>query len=188
MERKRITCPETAHLEVIELEHTPCGIVIAGCSRGVPCSHECARRMDLRDGTDQRNERVLVAFASYDGATQGVAQTIADALRRDGLAVEVADVARGVAPPPEDYDAVVLGSRVRFGIPSRAAVDYVGRYREALRAMPAFWFTVGRPTLDRITSRTGWVPGRVAQFRRTTERADVETFARSIADEIPSLE
>lgn len=39
-----ITCPETAHLELIECEDTPFGMLIAGCSRFRPaCLVECAR-------------------------------------------------------------------------------------------------------------------------------------------------
>jgi hypothetical protein len=54
MERKLITCPETAHLEEIDYERTSLGLVIVGCSRfqprcAVECECECARRMDRRD-------------------------------------------------------------------------------------------------------------------------------------------
>jgi hypothetical protein len=54
MPLKRVTCPETAHLETIELEHHPLGTLIAACSRfapsGVPaCSRRCAGLMDRRD-------------------------------------------------------------------------------------------------------------------------------------------
>lgn len=54
MPRTRVTCPETAHLETIELEHHPLGTLIAACSRfapsGVPaCSRSCAARMDRRE-------------------------------------------------------------------------------------------------------------------------------------------
>jgi hypothetical protein len=53
MERKRITCPETAHLELIDYERTPLGVVISGCSRFLPrcavgCSRLCAAMMDRR--------------------------------------------------------------------------------------------------------------------------------------------
>jgi hypothetical protein len=49
-----ITCPETAHLEMIEVEDTPYGYVIAACSRFRPpdcveCPRTCAARMDRRD-------------------------------------------------------------------------------------------------------------------------------------------
>jgi hypothetical protein len=50
MTRKLITCPETDHLEVIELEDTTFGAVIASCSRlarcGLRCSRVCAALID----------------------------------------------------------------------------------------------------------------------------------------------
>lgn len=51
---KLVTCPETGHLERIELEAHPLGILIASCTRFCPagrvgCSRTCARRMDERD-------------------------------------------------------------------------------------------------------------------------------------------
>lgn len=54
MERKRIMCPETAHLELVDCEPTPLGALITGCSRFLPrsaveCSGECAARMDHRE-------------------------------------------------------------------------------------------------------------------------------------------
>lgn len=53
-----LTCPETAHLEMIEYEQTPYGVVIAACSRfrpacAVDCPRTCAARLDRRDGTTQ---------------------------------------------------------------------------------------------------------------------------------------
>jgi hypothetical protein len=59
MERKRITCPETSTVELIDYEPTPLGVLIAGCSRFLPrcsvsCSRECAVRMD---GRVRRNQR-----------------------------------------------------------------------------------------------------------------------------------
>jgi hypothetical protein len=59
MERKRITCPETSHLELIDYEQTPLGIVIAGCSRFLPrcslaCSRECAACLDRRSRRGDR--------------------------------------------------------------------------------------------------------------------------------------
>jgi hypothetical protein len=54
MPRKLITCPETAHLEDIEYEHTPLGMVIVSCSRFAPdceprCARLCAARLDARE-------------------------------------------------------------------------------------------------------------------------------------------
>jgi hypothetical protein len=54
MERKLVTCPETAHLEEVDYEPTPLGLLITGCSRfqprcAVQCARECARRIDRRE-------------------------------------------------------------------------------------------------------------------------------------------
>jgi hypothetical protein len=59
MERKLITCPDTAQLEEIEYEQSPLGILITGCSRFQPrscvtCDRECARRMNRRDRLDDQ--------------------------------------------------------------------------------------------------------------------------------------
>lgn len=57
MERKLVTCPDSAHLEEIEIEQTPYGIVITACSRfangDVRCGRECASRLDRRARTGQ---------------------------------------------------------------------------------------------------------------------------------------
>ena len=43
MTRKLITCPQTVHLEVIELVDTVFGTVIASCSRLARCRLQCSR-------------------------------------------------------------------------------------------------------------------------------------------------
>lgn len=68
MERKPITCPETAHLEQIDLEHTSDGIVISGCSRfnppdSIDCARECARRLDKRERV-VRDEHLIERLAT----------------------------------------------------------------------------------------------------------------------------
>jgi hypothetical protein len=61
MERKRITCPETTHLELIDIDRTPFGALIAGCSRFLPrcamgCSRECAVHLDHRGRRPRHTE------------------------------------------------------------------------------------------------------------------------------------
>jgi hypothetical protein len=58
MERKLVTCPETAHLEEIEYEATPCGMLIHACSRfeqrsELECPRVCAMRLDRRRSADE---------------------------------------------------------------------------------------------------------------------------------------
>lgn len=49
-----LTCPETAHLEMIEYDETPFGMVVVACSRfrpacAITCPRTCAARLDRRD-------------------------------------------------------------------------------------------------------------------------------------------
>ena len=52
---RMVTCPETAHLELIEYDDTPLGMLIRGCSRfrpacAIACSRTCAARFDQAAG------------------------------------------------------------------------------------------------------------------------------------------
>jgi hypothetical protein len=54
-----VTCPESAHLEEIEYEDHPLGLLIVACSRFTPacavtCERLCAARLDRkRRGSDE---------------------------------------------------------------------------------------------------------------------------------------
>ena len=54
MASRLVTCPETAHLEMIEYEDTPLGMLIHACSQHRPacdvsCPRTCAARLDRRE-------------------------------------------------------------------------------------------------------------------------------------------
>lgn len=196
MERKLVTCPDTGHIEEVELDHTPAGLVVAGCSRfqptcAVDCPRECARRLDRRDraAVDDR-QRVLVLYASR--AARPVAEVIAARLAADGFVAELADAAAPSLPPPEDYDAIVLGSASWLGRPARPIIHYVRDHRDALAAMPGFLFAVGTSgSNQRLIQHTGWHPTDSTTFElgrgRVIEKwSEVAEFALRIADEIPS--
>jgi menaquinone-dependent protoporphyrinogen oxidase len=51
--------------------------------------------------------RVLVTYGSKRGGTEGIANMIGDALRQEGLEVDVASADR--AADPEAYAAVIVG-------------------------------------------------------------------------------
>ena len=53
METKLVTCPETAHLQQIDFDVHPLGMLIQGCTRFHPrtrlaCARTCARLFDIR--------------------------------------------------------------------------------------------------------------------------------------------
>ncbi len=91
--------------------------------------------------------RVLVTVASKHGATAGIAERIADVLRR---ALTERDPAARVELRPVDevtavgeYDAVVLGSAVYMGRWLESARELVQREAETLAARPVWLFSSG---------------------------------------------
>jgi menaquinone-dependent protoporphyrinogen IX oxidase len=200
VEHKRITCPDTGCVEEVELDHTPLGLVVTGCSRypdgALACARDCARRMDRRDRADlEDRERVLVVLASLSDNAARVASIVAESLANDWLAVEIAELSAQSMPPLEDYDGVLIGAQVRFGRHARAAIDYIREHRQALAAMPAFFYSVGGHGVfdrdgyvQRMTRRTGWHPTLAATFADASavQQPDIRAFSHQIADEIPA--
>ncbi|WP_166027332.1 flavodoxin domain-containing protein [Streptomyces chilikensis] len=92
---------------------------------------------------DSARPRVLIAHATAHGSTLGIAERVADILRRRGAQVEVrpCDDVADVHP----YDAVVLGSAVHDMAWLPEALDLVRRERDALREHPVWIFSVGMP-------------------------------------------
>lgn len=86
------------------------------------------------------SERILVAYATHTGSTAEVAGAIGDVLRARGYGVDVLSVAAD--PPPERYEAVVLGSAVNGARWLPEAVTFVQRHAEALQRRPVAVFTV----------------------------------------------
>ncbi len=85
--------------------------------------------------------KVLVAFASRHGATQGIAERIAETLLRSGLDAEARPV--GSIRTLEGYDAVVVGSAAYMFHWLGEASSFVKRNRAALAARPVWLFSSG---------------------------------------------
>jgi menaquinone-dependent protoporphyrinogen oxidase len=94
--------------------------------------------------------RILILYASSFGQTRRIACALGDRFRLRGHEVELADVAVGIdhLPPPADYDAVVLGSRIQFGRHARGVADYVRAHRAALFDVSSAFFSVSMAASD----------------------------------------
>lgn len=200
MERRRVVCPLTGRFEEIELEGTEVGVVVLGCSRFDPrdaleCGRPCAAELDRRDRehVDDRAERVLVASAA-DPATHPVSELLACCLARDGLTVELADADARAAPPAEDYDAVILVSRVRLGRHPRSVVEYIDRNRATLAELPTACIAIGdtarvRGSIGDLARATGWSPAMQLELVRGAHGFDeaIRELARTLAESVPPL-
>lgn len=105
--------------------------------------------------------RVLVAYACYFGRARAIAERLADRLRARGHEVEVANARDGRLPPPQDYDAVILGSQVMHGHHARVIEDYVRTWRDELDQMPTAFFTGHTAPLE-ASKLADLVTGRLA--------------------------
>ena len=86
------------------------------------------------------NNRILVAYATRAGSTVGVADAIAMTLRRRGFLVTIKPIKEN--PDVHGYQAVIIGSGIRFGSWLPEAVQFVKTNKEALRRVRVALFTV----------------------------------------------
>ena len=86
-------------------------------------------------------KKVLVAYASKYGATQGIAEKIAQVLEEESVAAEVRPA--GEVKDVSAYRAVVLGSGVYAGAWLKPAADLLKNNQLALAEMPLWLFSDG---------------------------------------------
>jgi len=85
--------------------------------------------------------RTLVVFASKHGATQGIAERIAEQLTEAGLQAEARPAA--TAGSLADWDAFVIGSAVYAAHWQKEASHFVQRNRAVLASRPVWLFSSG---------------------------------------------
>ena len=85
--------------------------------------------------------KMLVAYATRHGATQGIAERIAHTLEKDGLDVTLRPVDR--IGDVSEYDAFVIGSAAYYGRWLKEATHFVRREQETLADRPVWLFSSG---------------------------------------------
>jgi menaquinone-dependent protoporphyrinogen oxidase len=119
-------------------------------------------------------DRVLVAYASRFGSTQGIAERIGEVLAAAGLAVD----ARAIDEVGEvvGYGAFVLGSSVEGGHWLKGASAFLERHAATLGSHPLWLFSSG-PLGDRSVNAPQPDPKEVAAARRELRPRDCRVFA-----------
>jgi menaquinone-dependent protoporphyrinogen oxidase len=98
--------------------------------------------------------RILVAYGSKRGGTEGIARILARTLEDYDIEVEV--VPPRMAGPLKEYDAVVVGGSVYMGRWNRDARHFVTKNADALRQKPIWLFSSG--PLDDSATRSSIPP------------------------------
>jgi len=86
--------------------------------------------------------RVLVAFATQYGATEGIAECIADTFRRHDIEATLVNVERLDRVDPS-FDGYVIGSAVHAGHWLKQGTDFVKRNAAELHGRPVWLFSSG---------------------------------------------
>jgi len=93
---------------------------------------------------------VLVTYASKRGGTKGLAEMVADDLKKEGLTVDILPTrqVKGV----DGYNAVIVGGALYAFRWHRDAKRFVKRHTKDLRRIPTFFFSSG-PLDDSATKK-----------------------------------
>jgi menaquinone-dependent protoporphyrinogen oxidase len=83
-------------------------------------------------------KKVLVAYATHHGSTEGIARTIADAIREGGADVTLEAITP--ATDPSGFDALVIGSAINGGRWLPQATNFLKGRAGELQGKPVAFF------------------------------------------------
>jgi menaquinone-dependent protoporphyrinogen oxidase len=86
------------------------------------------------------SKKILVAYGTYVGSTEGVAERIGKTLLGDDIAVDIKSAKQ--VSSLEGYNAVILGSAIRAGQLHADVLSFLKTFRSQLAALPVAYFVV----------------------------------------------
>jgi menaquinone-dependent protoporphyrinogen oxidase len=123
--------------------------------------------------------KILVAYASRHGATRGIAERIAQTLKRPGLEVDCRTVDEVALV--DDYDAFVIGSAAYMGGWLREAGQFIRHHVTTLAEHPVWLFSSGPIGTDKVDAKgrdvmQASVPREFSEFRALVHPRDERVF------------
>ena len=134
----------------------------------------------------------LVAYATTHGHTAKIADRLAEALRGDGVEVDLRQIKHVGDAEPDGYDAVVAAASLHAGHHQRAMVNWVKANRDTLAARPTLFISVSltaaedtaeareatRRCIDDFEEETGWRPTRSEAIAGALQYREYDVFTR----------
>ena len=86
--------------------------------------------------------KVLVAYGTRYGATQGIAEKMGEWLRGNGIDSDIIDVKKDQWPNLNQYNGLIAGSGIRIGQWTKELKNFIKNQKEELNALegPKFFF------------------------------------------------
>jgi len=136
----------------------------------------------------------LVVYATTHGHTAKIATRIADAMRAEGLEVDLRDVGDADDAQLTRYDLVVVGASLHKQEHQKQIVAWVSARRQALSQMASVFFSVSlsaaedtaeshaatQRCIDDFCAKTGWAPARTERIAGCLQYREYDVFTRQL--------
>ena len=136
----------------------------------------------------------LVVYASTHGHTAKIAARLADAMRAQGLDVDLRDVAHAADAAPGRYDLVVVGGSLHKEHHQKELAAWVTARSDELAGVPSMFFSVSlsaaddgdearaasQRCIDDFCAQTGWTPTRTERVAGALQYREYDPFTRQL--------
>lgn len=137
---------------------------------------------------------VLLVYASSHGHTAKIATRMAEAVRAEGLEVDLREVTAAGDADPVDYRGTIVGASLHAGHHQRQMADWVNHHRVALEGRPSAFFSVSLTAADdteeareatqeciaEFLDDTGWTPTRTIPVAGALQYREYDAFTRTL--------